>query len=58
MKAFITINYQRVVDIDEDEWNEAKQDYAGDFNKFAMVVIQKELGFYDEEAITINHMEL
>lgn len=58
MKVYYTVNYQGVVEISEEDWNESKEDYKGNINDFAMVTICEEIGFYNEEAITINHMEI
>lgn len=58
MKAHYTVHYTGVIDIDDKYWDEMKEHYDGDLNNFVMVTICEDLGFYDEDAIKINHMEL
>jgi hypothetical protein len=57
MKVYYTVHYEGVVEIDDEEWNDLKEDYNGDKEHFAHCTVSEEIREFNTEAITITRIE-
>ena len=57
MKVYYTVQYEGVVDVDHEDWDDVKEMYGHDIRAFALTSVSEEIREFDEDHITINHIE-
>lgn len=56
MRVYYKVSKKGYIDIDNQTWEQLKQDYQGDINRFAIVTVSEEISEFDEDAITITNI--